>query len=473
MKKEIKKKKKEIKEKTEREPVDVLDEPEPVEQPGMQEMDVPENEQDEAPSVDELRKAESDMKERVGTNMFHPDMQPRMMPANNDEFSMNPPYGFEQAFAQQPAPPYCHPGNDPIPPGENTTANPTPSWRTYEHSSWPTYEEAMKQVLPEFDDFRMGDGAGVIDSNDSRLHEYTKMIWYKVRTPIQSDGRDYKVLGMPKYPKFLQRLGVQSLNGVTLMQINETFAPDALKRNLEKNDGNRGIVEAAHVIISRMVRENRLNAGTLASEDISVISQFIPEYSEATVQAVKEYVRRVYDTENSDNCPTLQYTREPRMDCTVIDMAESGGTLDDGIPLTKEMVEADINRVKRTGCPVGNPPKMPPNAEAYTKLFSRCTDIPGNMAKRILALPSDAWDILLKGNLFSMSHSVGTRSIKIEILSGEGCLPFFNIEYNVSMGGGETRYQRSFETVDDMLKSGPNTVQLLNFVAKKFSGVIA
>jgi hypothetical protein len=106
-------------------------------------------------------------------------------------------------------------------------------------------------------------------------------------------------------------------------------------------------------------------------------------------------------------------------------------------------------------------------------LFSRRTDLPGNMVKRILTLPSDVWDILLKGNLFSLSHSVGTRYIKIEILSGEGYSPFFNIEYNVSRGGGETRYQRSFETVDDMLKSGPNTVKLLNFVAKKFSGVIA
>lgn len=459
--------KKEIKSKSE--PVDVIDNSEPNESTDMREMDVPETENDEAPSVDELRKAEADMKERIGVNMSQPDMQPQMMPGNSGEFTMNP---FAQASAQQPASPYCQPGNAPIPPGEEPAANPVPSWRTYDYASWPTYEEALKQVLPEFDDFKFGDDEGLINANDSALHEYTTMIWYKVRTPIQADGRDYKVLGMPKYPKFLQRLGVQSLDGVTLMQINETFALDALKRNLE-NDENRGVVEAAHVIIARMVRENRLNAGTLTSEDISVISQFIPEYSEATVQAVKEYVRRVYDTEKPRNCPTLLYTSEPRMDCTVIDMAENGSTLDDGIPLTKEIVEADINRVKRVNCPVGTPPKMQPNAEAYTKLFSRRTDLPGNMVKRILTLPSDVWDILLKGNLFSMSHSVGTRYIKIEILSGEGYSPFFNIEYNVSRGGGETRYQRSFETVDDMLKSGPNTVKLLNFAAKKFSGVIA
>lgn len=459
--------KKEIKSKSE--PVDVIDNSEPNESTDMREMDVPETENDEAPSVDEFRKAEADMKERIGVNMSQPDMQPQMMPGNSGEFTMNP---FAQASAQQPASPYCQPGNAPIPPGEEPAANPVPSWRTYDYASWPTYEEALKQVLPEFDDFKFGDDEGLINANDSALHEYTTMIWYKVRTPIQADGRDYKVLGMPKYPKFLQRLGVQSLDGVTLMQINETFALDALKRNLE-NDENRGVVEAAHVIIARMVRENRLNAGTLTSEDISVISQFIPEYSEATVQAVKEYVRRVYDTEKPRNCPTLLYTSEPRMDCTVIDMAENGSTLDDGIPLTKEIVEADINRVKRVNCPVGTPPKMQPNAEAYTKLFSRRTDLPGNMVKRILTLPSDVWDILLKGNLFSMSHSVGTRYIKIEILSGEGYSPFFNIEYNVSRGGGETRYQRSFETVDDMLKSGPNTVKLLNFAAKKFSGVIA
>lgn len=460
--------KKEIKSKSE--PVDVLDNSEPNESPNMCEMDVTETEKDEAPSVDELRKAEADMKERIGVNMSQPDMQPQMMPGNSGEFTMNP---FAQASAQQPVPPYCPPGNPSMPQDKQPEANPIPSWRTFDGASWPTYEEALKQVLPEFDDFKFGDDEGLIIANDSALHEYTTMIWYKVRTPIQADGRDYKVLGMPKYPKFLQRLGVQSLDGVTLMQINETFALDALKRNLEKNDENRGVVEAAHVIIARMVRENRLNAGSLTSEDISVISQFIPEYSEATVQAVKEYVRRVYDTENPGNCPTLLYTSEPRMDCTVIDMAENGSILDDGIPLTKEIVEADINRVKRANCPVGAPPKMQPNAEAYTKLFSRRTDIPGNMVKRILSLPSDVWDILLKGNLFSISHSVGTRYIKIEILSGEGYSPFFNIEYNVSRGGGKTRYQRSFETVDDMLKSGPNTVKLLNFVAKKFSGVIA
>lgn len=103
---------------------------------------------------------------------------------------------FAQAFAQQPAPPYCQPGNAPIPPGEKPAANPVPSWRTYDYASWPTYEEALKQVLPEFDDFKFGDDEGLINANDSALHEYTTMIWYKVRTPIQADGRDYKVLGM-------------------------------------------------------------------------------------------------------------------------------------------------------------------------------------------------------------------------------------------------------------------------------------
>jgi len=466
--------KNEIESKTE--PVDVIDNSEPNESPDMRETDVPETEMDEVPSVDELRKAEADMKERIGVQ---PGMQPQMTPGNNGEFSMNPPYGFGQAFAQQPAPPYCQPGNAPIPPGVKPTENPIPSWRTYDYSQWPTYEEALKQVLPEFDDFKMGDpdefihADGLIHANDTNLHEYITMIWYKVRTPIQADGRDYKVLGMPKYPKFLQRLGVQSLDGVTLMQINETFAPEALKQHLEKSDENRGVVEAAHVILARMVRENRLNAGSLTSEDISVISQFIPEYSEATVQAVKEYVRRVYDIENPRNCPTLQYSNEPRMDCTIVDMAETGGSLDDGIPLTKEIVDADVARIKRIQCPLGTPPKAQAKPEAYTKLFSRCADIPGNMVNRILTLPSDVWDILLKGNLFAMTHSVGTRYIKIEILSGEGYSPFFNIEYSVSKGGGETGYQRSFETVDDMLKAGPNAVNLLNFVAKKFSGVIA
>lgn len=464
--------KKETKSKTKSksEHVDVLDNSEPNESPDMKEMDVPETEKDEAPSVDELRKAEADMKERIGVNMSQPDMQPQMMPGNNGEFTMNP---FAQASAQQPVPPYCQPGNAPIPPGEKPAANPIPSWRTYDYASWPTYEEAVKQVLPEFDEFKFDDDDGLIHANDSALHEYTTMIWYKVRTPIQADGRDYKVIGMPKYPKFLQRLGVQSLDDVTLMQINETFALDALKRNLEKNDENRGVVEAAHVIIAHMVRENRLNAGSLTSEDISVISQFIPEYSEVTVQAVKEYVRRAYDAENPCNCPTLLYTSEPRMDCTVIDMAENGSTLDDGIPLTKEIVEADINRVKRVNCPVGAPPKMPPSMDAYKKLFSRHTDIPGNMFNRIVSLPADAWNMSLERNLFSMVHSVGTRYIKIEILLNESRPVFFNINYTVSKGGSEMKYHEAYDTVDDMLKAGPNTVKLLNFVAKKFSGVIA
>lgn len=98
------------------EPVDVLDNSEPNESPDMREMDVPETEKDEAPSVDELRKAEADMKERIGVNMSQPDMRPQMMPGNNGEFTMNP---FARAFAQQPAPLYCQSGNSPIPPGEN------------------------------------------------------------------------------------------------------------------------------------------------------------------------------------------------------------------------------------------------------------------------------------------------------------------------------------------------------------------
>lgn len=80
--------KKEIKSKSE--PVDVLDNSEANESPDMREMDIPEIEEDEAPSVDELRKAEADMKERIGVNMSQPDMRPQMMPGNNGEFTMNP-----------------------------------------------------------------------------------------------------------------------------------------------------------------------------------------------------------------------------------------------------------------------------------------------------------------------------------------------------------------------------------------------
>ena len=35
------------------------------------------------------------------------------------------------------------------------------------------------------------------------------------------------------------------------------------------------------------------------------------------------------------------------------------------------------------------------------------------------------------------------------------------------------KYHEAYDTVDDMLKAGPNAVKLLNFVAKKFIGVIA
>ena len=423
-----------------------------------------ENELNEVPSVEALKKVDKDMQDAILGNSKQPsepdspNVPPDMSPEMDEKY---PPFGLGNEFSGQQQPPQSNMGNG---------SNAIPPYLTYEGSRLPTYEEALKQVKPDYDDFYFGD----LGIDDDRLHEYTTTLWYKMRTPKQPNGRDYKVLGMPKYPKFLERLGVKNISEASLMQIWETFRPDSLKRKLEGEEANRAIVITAQTIVSRMVKEHRLTDGTLTSADMNFIATSIPDYSEGTILSIKEYIRRVYETEQNIG-PTLFYGPEPRMDCIVSDLNTDGGKLVDGVPLTKRDVDLVNEATRKVNEHFGKGSKEPPMVVPQLKmLFSRHKDIPGTLFTRISKIPPSSWNISLERNLFTMSYEVGVRSIRIEVMLNADRPAFFNINCSALMdGSGSMKYHESYDTVEEMASSGPNALRLLRFVASKFSGITA
>lgn len=426
-----------------------------------------ENELNEVPSVEALKKVEKDMQDAVLGNSKQPpepdfpNVPPDMSPEMDAKNPPNHPFGLGNEIPGQQQP--FHPNMD-------NDSNAIPSYLTYESSRLPTYEEALQQANPDYDNFYFGD----LGINDDRLHEYTTTIWYKVRTPKQPNGRDYKVLGMPKYPKFLERLGVKNISEASLMQIWETFRPDSLKRKLEEYDANRAIVVTAQAIVSKMVKEHRLTTGTLTSADMDFIAKIIPDYSEETIMSIKEYIRRVYETDQNVGT-TLYYGPVPRMDCLVSDLNEYGGKLVDGVPLTERDVDL-VNEATRKVCEqFGKGPKMPPmDVQQLKTLFSRHKDIPGTLFTRISRIPPSSWNISLERSLFMMNYDVGVRSIRIEVMLNADKPAFFNINCSAMMdGSGSMKYHESYDTVEEMASSGPNALRLLRFVASKFRGITA
>jgi hypothetical protein len=433
--------------------VDLLDEPSDEE-----------NELNEVSSVEALKKVDKDMQDAILGNSKQPpepdspNVPPDMSPEMSEKY---PPFGLENEIPEQQQSAQPNMGNG---------SNAIPSHLTYDGSRIPTYEEALKQVKPDYDDFYFED----LGINDGRLHEYTTTLWYKIRTPKQPNGRDYKVLGMPKYPKFLERLGVKNISEASLMQIWETFRPTTLEYKLEKEDANRAIVLTAQAIVSRMVKEHRLTDGTLTSADMDFIAKNIPDYSEGTILSIKEYIRRVYETDQNAG-PTLFYGPEPRMDCLVSDLNTDGGKLVDGVPLTKRDVDLVNEATRKVAEQFGKGPKMPPmDVQQLKTLFSRHKDIPGSLFTRISKIPPSSWNISLERNLFMMNYDVGVRSIRIEVMLNADRPAFFNINCSTMMdGSGSMKYHESYDTVEEMATSGPNALRLLRFVAGKFSSITA
>lgn len=427
-----------------------------------------ENELNEVPSVEALKKVDKDMQDAILGNSKQPsepdfpNVPPDMSPEMDEKY---PQYHFSSGlgneFPGQQQPPQPNMGNG---------SNAIPSHLTYDVSRIPTYEEALQQVKPDYDDFYFGD----LGIADDRLHEYTTTLWYKVRTPQQPNGRDYKVLGMPKYPKFLERLGVKNISEASLMQIWETFRPNSLKRKLEEDNANRAVVVTAQAIVSRMVKEHRLTTGTLTSADMDFIAKSIPDYSEETIMSIKEYIRRVYETDQNAG-PTLFYGPEPRMDCLVSDLNTDGGKLVDGVPLTKRDVDLVNEATRKVSEQFGKGPKMPPlDVPQLKTLFSRHKDIPGTLFTRISKIPHSSWNISLERNLFMMNYDAGVRSIRIEVILNDDKLAFFNINCSAMMdGSGSMKYHESYDTVEEMASSGPNALRLLRFVAGKFRCITA
>lgn len=437
----------------------------------------------EVPTVEQLKKMEQERQDAVMGKPSKPAEQPQdgQVPPGSPMGSAAFPFGPPPMGSESGLGPYSFPGgpmNDPAlndlkmrPTVEPQNDKFVPPWRTFDGSPLPTYEEALKQVVNDEDDFYLG---GDFSCSNEQLQEFTSTIWYKVRAPRQPDGRDYKIIGMPKHPKFVERLGVKNISDASLMQVLETFLPGYIKSCLEQDDKNRDVVLVAEQIVSQMRKENRLYDGALTNNDMMFIAKYIPEYSEETIRAIKEYIRRVYEVENNIGS-TLQYSGEPRLDCVISDLGEHGSKLDDGIPLTKEIVNAQLAAAKRVRELAEKAPKMPSfDNEKLKALFTRHADIPGFLFKRIVSLPGDAWNVSLERNLFSMYYNFGTRSIKIEVMLNTDKMAFFNINCTTLMGGGgEMKYHETYNTVDDMLKAGPNALKLLRFVASRFSSVIA
>ena len=336
---------------------------------------------------------------------------------------------------------------------------------------------------PDFDDFSLG--GGLTGVTNDLLVEYTKTIWYKVKLPCKDEttGKDYEICEMPMYPKFLERFGAERLSEISLMQVNEHFSPNTLYERLEESEKDRNIIDVARKIGNQMRAHGRLYTGQLSDHDLDIIKTCIPEYTDETIVKVKEYIRNIADADKM-SAPTLMCGDGPRMDCTVSDYDSI-----ESFPLTEEYVNKynaeakkvsdsyDVKEAVEKGPFIKQQQLLKAQRDAlereeFIKLFNKNADIPGNMLKKILAIPADNWETVMEKPCFLMRHHSGSREIRIELLFGNP-EKFCTLHYCVTDGGGVTTFNAAYKTMDEMMTDGKNSATLLRLIAARYRSLTA
>ena len=152
---------------------------------------------------------------------------------------------------------------------------------TYDTLDLPSYDEALKQTLPDFDDFSVLRGKLGISKEFS---EFTTAIRYKVKVDPPINGRDYRVDDMPKYPKFLALFSEKTHVGeITLFEVNELFSKEKFTAALDEDRKNNALAEASAKIMNHMQEEERFSfAAPLTESDLAILKEYFPDTSPYT-----------------------------------------------------------------------------------------------------------------------------------------------------------------------------------------------
>ena len=145
---------------------------------------------------------------------------------------------------------------------------------TFDTLDMPTYDEVIKNTLPDYDDFDVLRGKmGACDE----LAEFTKVFYYKVKVDPPVNGKNYRIEQMPKYPKFLALFeGKKTINEITLFDVNNKFNKEQFDQALEEDEHKNNLAEAAVEIMANMKKENRFAFDAeLKESDLTILKKWI------------------------------------------------------------------------------------------------------------------------------------------------------------------------------------------------------
>lgn len=145
---------------------------------------------------------------------------------------------------------------------------------TFDTLDMPTYDEVIKNTLPDYDDFDVLRGKmGACDE----LAEFTKVFYYKVKVDPPVNGKNYRIEQLPKYPKFLALFeGKKTINEITLFDVNNKFNKEQFDQALEEDEHKNNLAEAAAEIMAHMKKENRFSFDAeLKESDLAILKKWI------------------------------------------------------------------------------------------------------------------------------------------------------------------------------------------------------
>lgn len=146
----------------------------------------------------------------------------------------------------------------------------------YDTAPFPTFEEAIAQTKPDFDDF--SSLKGQLGASD-QLHEFTREITCKVKLNNVRNGKDYATMTIPVYPKFLALFNKERACDITLFDVNQMFNKEQFEQEMADDNEACELQYAAVEIMGNMKEENRFDFNAeLNQADLDVIKKYLPDF---------------------------------------------------------------------------------------------------------------------------------------------------------------------------------------------------
>ena len=316
----------------------------------------------------------------------------------------------------------------------------------------PTYEEALRQVKSDFDDFET-DGETAV----SIARKYCTTITYKT----QDHSGEWHVGGeLPEYPKFLELFGVESINDIKLNDISRKFM-SGFDNAIEFQYDSPEMIDAVLEIRDLRIKECRpVDSDVLTPAELDILVRH--HVKDIKQSDVLNYLR---DCEGT-SINTLHYSDTPKLNCTIGDIYNktpqknlTDADVENANEHTKRINQsAKIETTPHVQPNCGNVPFGPDILQEMTK------DLPGDLLNRITAVPDNMWKITYRNapwyeprDTFRMQYEYAGVKIEITWFVGSKSL---KLSYENNSWG----YDRSFNTLDSMLNSGPRWAALYQWL---------